>query len=373
MQFQKGFPRELLNQPIADRVAYFQSYTMPHPKLKDAAQQLMLSIHQPAGASLIFVFGPTGVGKSTLLRKVRKELIEAALPRMEIDKGYIPVAGIEAIAPEFSNFDWKDFYVRGLMALNEPMIDKKINRTNSKLKLRLALESALSNRKPDAFFVDEAQNLGKVVSGRKLRDQTDCIKSLANIAQTRFVLCGTYELLMLRNLSAQLCRRSTDIHLPRYYAESTQDRETFQGIVQTLQFYLPLPETPDLLGLWEFCYERSIGCVGILKDWLSRTLNAVLEKDPNAATLTAEDLEHHAWSMEQCMIMLSEAKEEEQKLTPRAEIRNELRASLGLDLLASSKAESPTEQKKSRTKKTQDIGKPLPQRRPVGKNQYANP
>jgi hypothetical protein len=49
----------------------------------------------------------------------------------------------------------------------------------------LALESALLNRRPDAFYVDEAQNFGKVASGRKLQDQTIALNLLQILAQTR--------------------------------------------------------------------------------------------------------------------------------------------------------------------------------------------
>lgn len=378
MKPQDGFPRELLNQPTQARVAYFADYTMAHPRLVEAAVKLMHSIEQPAGASLIFIFGPTGVGKSTLLRRVSQKITEAALPEMETDKGYIPIAGIEAIAPEFSNFDWKDFYYRALLALQEPMIDNKINRSSTKLKLRFALEEALRHRRPNAFYVDEAQNLGKVASGRKLRDQADCIKSLANIGKTRFLLSGTYELLMLRNLSGQLTRRSTDIHFPRYRAEFDQDVRAFKSVVQTFQRYLPLAEAPDLLECWDFCYERSIGCVGILKDWLSRTLSAVLERNENAVTLTLKDLERHAWSLEQCMIMLCEAKEEEKKISHKVGMQDELRAALGLELAATHTQESQVAKPEAAestpvgTRKKRSVGKPLPKRRPVGEDQYGS-
>ena len=378
MEPQDGFPRELLNQPTPARVAYFVGYTMAHPKLVEAAVKLIHSIEQPAGASLIFIFGPTGVGKSTLLRRVSQKITQAALPQMEIAPGYIPIAGIEAVAPELANFDWKDFYYRVLLALQEPMIDNKINYSSTKLTLRFALEQALHYRKPDAFYIDEAQNLGKVASGRKLRDQVDCIKSLANIGKTKFLLSGTYELLMLRNLSGQLTRRSIDIHFPRYRAEFDQDVRAFKSVVQSFQRYLPLAEAPDLLGCWDFCYERSIGCVGILKDWLSRTLSAVLERDENALTLTFKDLERHAWSLEQCMIMLCEAKEEEKKLTHRASIQDELRAALGLELAVAHVQESQVakpeaaESKPFSTRKRRSVGKPLPKRRPVGEGQYGN-
>ena len=326
----------------------------------------MCSIREPAGSALIFIFGPTGVGKSTLLRRVTQKLIEASGPKLETDKDYIPVAGIEVAAPEFINFDWKDFYVRALMALQEPLIEKKISHTNTKLKLRLSLEKALQYRKPDVFYVDEAQNLGKVASGRKLRDQTDCIKSLASLSGVRFLLCGTYELLMLRNLSAQLCRRSTDIHFSRYFAESDSDVRIFQSVVQSFQLHLPLAQTPDLVSYWDFCYEHSIGCVGIIKDWLSRTLNGLLTDDANALTLSIKNLEQHAWSLEQCMIMLAESREEEKKLTDQGVVPSEFRAVLGLKSESLGHENTVAKETTDAPLKRSCVGKPLPKRRPVG-------
>ncbi|MEM0979955.1 MAG: AAA family ATPase [Cyanobacteria bacterium P01_H01_bin.58] len=237
MSTDDGFPRKLLRQSIKERIAYFDNYTMAHPNLLEAANQLMGTIEEPAGASIVFVLGPTGVGKSTLLRRVSQKIIEAYRTQLEEDKGCIPIAGTEAVAPEIGNFDWKDFYIRSLEALRDPFIEQRkhtpfihqVNPRETKLKLRLLLEETLRQRKPAAFYVDEAQNLGKVISGRKLQEQTDCIKSLSNLTGVQFVLVGTYELLLLRNLSAQLCRRSSEIHFPRYRAEADEDKQVFRG------------------------------------------------------------------------------------------------------------------------------------------------
>lgn len=328
MVVQDRFPHELLDQPISNRVNYFRQYTMAHPILLDAAQTLMQTVREPAGISLVFVFGPTGVGKSTLLRRASQKLTGAMFTALQQDQGRIPMTGIEAATPEFGQFDWKDFYLRALAAVQEPFIHPWSTSRLMTLKLRLALEHALRKRQLQVFYIDEAQNFAKVASARKLSDQTDAIKSLANLTGVQFVLTGTYDVLMLRNLSAQLCRRSIDIHFPRYRTEISEDLQSFRGIVQTFQRHLPFVEEPNLLDQWEFCYERSLGCVGILKDWLSRALVATLEA--GAKTLTSQTLERHAWSLERCMIMLTEAREEEKKLEVQP-LRSALRVALGLE------------------------------------------
>ena len=62
-----------------------------------------------------------------------------------------------------------------------------------------AVERALAFRRPAAVLIDEAQHLAKMGSGRRLADQLDVIKSLANRTKTVHVLMGTYELLAFRN------------------------------------------------------------------------------------------------------------------------------------------------------------------------------
>lgn len=362
MSDEEGFPKQLLEQSISERIAYFKNYTMAHPKLLSASQKLMLTLEEPAATSLMFLFGPTGIGKTTLLRRMTQKLLEATRPDMERDKGFIPIAGVETVTPEFSNFDWKDFYLRALTVLKDPCIELPISQRMTNLKLRMSVESALRHRRLKVFYIDEAQNLSKVASGRKLRDQTDCIKSLANITRVQFILAGTYELLILRNLSAQLCRRSQDIHLERYKADNSEDLRAFQGIVQTFQRHLPLQIEPDLLKHWDFCYERCVGCIGILKDWLSRALFSALLKGDK--TLTFSDLESHALKTEQCIILLNEALHGEEQLNSRRDT-NALRAALGLEV-ATDMTPKTSQTSAKTTRRHAVVGQPLPQRRPVG-------
>lgn len=379
---QNKFPSYLLNQPIADKIAYFEDYKVNHPKLQEVEDLVMRSIRKPDGALLIFVYGATGVGKTTLRLKIEQQLIESALPELQQDRGKIPVVGVEAVAPESGNFNWKDYFTRALIALDEPLIEHKINidynipeirrnsegeilikQSTSAAKLRQALEKALFHRHPDIFFVDEAQHLSKMSSGQKLQNQLDCLKSLANMSGVIHGLFGTYELLIFRNLSAQLSRRSIDIHFPRYKANNSEDIKIFKSVLLTFQRHLPLEEEPDLINEWDYFYERSLGCVGILKDWLTRTLTDVLEK--GEATITQKHLKRRAWSAAQCKRMLQEIEEGEKQLEETPEEVSELRKSLGLE------PETIEETLKTSTKGSRRVGQRKAKRDPIGVSQDA--
>jgi len=346
---EEGFPRALLDQPAEARMAYFRAFTMAHPLLKEADVALKQAIQDPAGWSLIFVYGPTGVGKTTLRLRVEKHLKQSLLEELRENPGRVPVASIEAPA-DSPQFSWRDYYRRALVALEEPLIDHKISyRVRGVfrdgcgrltldpravgLEVRYALEGALLHRRPVAFFIDEAQHLAKIKSGRKLQDQLDSIKSLASLTNTVHVLIGTYELLPFRNLSAQLSRRSVDIHFRRYRPDRQGDYVTFQSVVFTFQRHLPLSGESDLLKHFDYCYERSIGCVGVLKDWLTRALAVALVS--NSAVITRKILEQTAWSVDQSERMAKEALEGESELVENEESRGRLRKLLCLDAIAS--------------------------------------
>ena len=346
-----GFPPELLSQPWSARIHYFQAYMMAHPRLVATREALLNAIHEVPANSLILVFGPTGVGKTTLRVKIEQVLAAELLPMLEADRGRLPVVSVECIAPESGSFSWRDHFRRLLLQMDEPLVDYKIN-TAVPIHIRdkavrfmpsaravgaeyhHAVERALAFRRPMAVLIDEAQHLARMSSGRRLSDQLDVIKSLANRTNTVHVLIGTYELLAFRNLSAQLSRRSIDIHFPRYKADDPDDLKVFRTIVKSFEQQLPLLEPPDLLKDWEYLYERSIGCVGVLKDWLVRVLVSLSRR--GAETLNRKDVEAHAPSVAQCDKMLSEAVEGEVRLSESTEERNRLRTRLGLSAIENS-------------------------------------
>jgi len=327
----QSFPRELLEQSKEERLAYFKAYTVVHPHLSQADDAVWNAIREPAGKLLIFVFGPTGVGKTTLLEHIEKRLLEQALSRMSRDPSHLPVARLNAMSPSARQFKWPDFYTRALMSVSEPLIDYKIDYHalipvfNDKLKrhvtprsggdaaaLQRSWEQVIKYRQLVAILIDEAQHFGKVAKGSTLFEQLEHLKSLAVETQTVHVLAGTYDLPIFRNLNAQLSRRSIDVHFPRYDATKKEDRRAFQQVLLSFQRHLPLEEPPDLIHRWKYCYVRSVGCVGILKGWLTKALADVLENGEK--TLSPAVLERYAETADRCDQMISDIEEGEKRM-----------------------------------------------------------
>jgi energy-coupling factor transporter ATP-binding protein EcfA2 len=328
-----------------EQLEEFKQYGLAHRILKETDEKLWRRIQEPGGASLIFVYGPTGVGKTTLRQHITSRLREKATEAgSEWNEHQLPALAVEATASESGNFHWGHFFRQALGELEAPFLKDKVeyaantayfDRAGNYIismratarDLRLSVEQALRYRKPRVVIIDEAQHLTKISSGRRLQEQMDVLKSLANQTESLLVLIGTYELLTFQGLSGQLSRRSVSVHFPRY-GVGIEDQKGFQSVLYGFQQRLPVLEEPDLLKYWEYCYVRSIGCVGILKDWLVRALATSMEKRDR--TVSLESMEETALSVWQCEQIARETLAGEERLEEKPETMSRLREMLGL-------------------------------------------
>lgn len=384
-----NLPDAILSKPANERLSYLKQKTILHPMLKKARDKLVETIREPAGVELVFLFGPSGVGKTTLMRRVINSILLEEVANLEADPGYVPIFGTEAVAPQKGNFSWKDYFTVTLRALNDTLIDHRrvdgnrservswdhhspFDRRTVSTELQFALEKALRHRKVKALFVDEAHHMAIVSSGRKLSDQFQVIKGIANKSQTLHVLFGTYGLLPLRNLDAQLARRSVDIHFPRYRAHDNGELQEFRNCLLSFQEFLPFHKCPDLeKEHYEFCYQRTIGCVGVLKDWLTRAASSAL-KDGNGKILRLKHLEETALSIEKCKQLASEATAGERRLSEEEEGAYDLDVTLGLrtprgSKSTTTKSNSLPASDRPKTKRIRPPGVRNPKRDPVGR------
>src|ERR687884_447145 len=91
------FPHHLVHQSPESRLDYFKAYTVAHLALKVADQAVWNALREPAGACLIFVFGPTGVGKTTLLAQIEKRLMALAPAPGGPERRPLPALRVDAV------------------------------------------------------------------------------------------------------------------------------------------------------------------------------------------------------------------------------------------------------------------------------------
>jgi hypothetical protein len=143
------------------------------------------------------------------------------------------------------------------------------------------------------------------------------------MAGSRFVMFGTYHLNTVTNLDGQLSSRVKEIHFPRYDIRKKEDAKQFRNAVFSFQKVLPLEEEPNLLEHTKFLYERSIGCVGLLKQWLMRCLTDALNSGDR--TITIEHLKSNSLSIKKIRTLINEAYFGEQSFVELEEEKDEVK------------------------------------------------
>ena len=376
------FPESLLNASISTRLEYFCKKTIQHPRLRDALAKVFDSVVSMARSEITILTGPTGVGKSTLANRLEQRIREHYAADMLNWKDFEPVVHVSAVTPGMAGFNWKDFYIRLLAQLDQTglqlklpfpidsmrYIDEPITLPRSKQTantLERLVESALRHRGVKAVIIDEANQILTGCSSIELRKQFEVIKSLSIQSGTAIVLIGTYELLQIRDFSAQLCRRSEIVHLPGYSWDDPGDRQSFSSVLNSFQKQMPFPEQIDLTSEAKYFWTKSVGCVGILKDWLDKAVqNALLNNLPSVSL----ELLHKYAHPNQCLkTIVAEAQSGRSKLIdiPLEELelmlqeRPQPRRALSY---------SAVENAVTKSRRRRDVGKRNPVRDPVGVN-----
>lgn len=326
----EGFPLELLKQPKAKWLEYFKSYGVNHPAFEDARKKLMRFVLGGGSKMLAFVIGPTGAGKTFLRECMEDSLRTIAAKDVNWDPSRIPCVSVDVPGKDTLKPSWSDIYVRLLRALYEPeaLISKKIIHGELALKFddygrlsfgsrvttrkyRYALEQALKHRNPFVVCYEEAQHILDF-AGLSFQELMDCVKSIADMTKIRHALFGNYEMQVLLDQSDQLMRRSVIIHVRRY-GTSHNDQQDFRNTVYSFQLNMPLPKTPDLVKHCDYLYERTAGCVGTLRDWLSEAYTQALDES-TVTTLTLNHLEENVpFSSERAHKMLNRISNDEKE------------------------------------------------------------
>jgi hypothetical protein len=196
-------------------------------------------------------------------------------------------------------------------------------------------------------FVDEAHHLlygRNGTGGSTLQEQLEWLKSLGNKAGALFILMGTYDLFNFGKLSGQTARRCLPVHFPRYQLEREEDCLEFQSTLLELLRRVPLECSAErwVSDHWLYFYECSVGCIGILKDWLLRATSQAL--DDGLSRLSLDCVQDHALPVDIYRQMALDTYEGEQRLNHTASNREHVwRLLQGGELIAPVPALPPRE------------------------------
>src|SRR5947209_13834955 len=77
----------------------FKAYTVTHPLLEKTGTALIQALREPAGFAHVLLYGPTGVGKTTVLTHVTTHLSPFFLSQGTLTQGAAPALGARAPYP----------------------------------------------------------------------------------------------------------------------------------------------------------------------------------------------------------------------------------------------------------------------------------
>lgn len=274
-----------------------------HVRLAEAYDELQ-GIHKaPDGEAIYLLVGPTGVGKSMLAERLHQDCLRHHKDGMASDASFIPSVYTKLVSPTpratgTQIFDWKDAFIRILSLGNEIQIKRKcLPRISIELDgqevteihgltpsdLRRAVEGFFKGRHIRQLLLDEASHIFVAGEGSRVYPlHFEMLKSLAISLQRPIVLSGAYDLLKALDLNGQLDRRIHPVHFRRYTVEDLRDPESaygksFRDTVFTFLSWIPIPKEEGLIEAMDYFLLKSLGCVGILKEWFERALEEALK------------------------------------------------------------------------------------------------
>ena len=269
-----------MNETLQKEIIALKDCFVPHPFLLAAHKKVRQALLLPEGYGVVLVVGPPGAGKSALAAacRVSNPAVSDSPLGLPCDTGAIPLVSVAARTGNTFLSRWKGLLLDILAIVNPPLEDASKGQnagrgyeTYSVSRLESAVINSLKFRKTVGLLVDEAQDLEPFDSEADSVQMARSLKHLGSVTSTVLVLFGGYTMLRFLNFEAQLSRRCSVVHLPRYDISKPVDKGNFQSVVLTFCEKAPtLLPYAQLVNEIPTLYTGSAGGTGNLRLWLLR-------------------------------------------------------------------------------------------------------
>jgi hypothetical protein len=252
-----------------------------HPHARRVVDDVVAAVTRPGGPQFVSLIGPAGVGKSTILGIIDNCLADFWRSDLEASPDPMPVVAMDAPAASKHTYSLINFYREALKALGDPAVrhvvgvDAVLANAGDRFRrprpdadeLSAAARARFVERRVRALLIDEANHLATHRDQRDLLLTLDSIKEFAG-KRFRIVLCGAPGLRTFEEASAQLGRRIVPFEFHRYRWTVDHEREAFVDAARAMLGCIDGLDEAEIEASIPLCYERSLGCLGTLYDWL---------------------------------------------------------------------------------------------------------
>lgn len=271
-----------------------ETLKIEHSRFLRLRNRIISSLRAIWPGELIVLVGPSRVGKSRTIRDALG-IPENNQPAAD---GSMRTVMVEAEnASKNGEFSTKAFMAACLKAIQHPIygvmaeddpwgakLDRLIHNT-SEGTLRSAFERALELRQTEYWVVDEAHHVRYIPGGDKAATKVlDSWKCLASKTKIKLVLAGSYGLLPLIGLAPHLIGRQQTLSFDRYRAVSRTEVDSWEQILREFSKFLRFRDGESLSTWNRLLFEGSLGCVGLLSQWLRACLARVDSDDIDVVT-----------------------------------------------------------------------------------------
>jgi hypothetical protein len=300
------FPPQLLTASKAEKLEYFdEQVIVDHPSLNQAMNACDEKANSVLDRSLNLLVGPTGVGKSAVLKRLVARRNLRRQGEIENRPEVVAAIFIEAEAPDRGAYEFSTLYRDGLVEMKAALIDRTVplidRKTRESTLLTLAIESSgrrvgrdglklrfkreLIAREVELVAIDEAINIFTTGKSKTANDRVDVLKNQANKLKTftnktptSIILAGAFDFFHLTLTSGQNARRSV-ITVMEPYPLNKDGLTGFGTALFGLIAHLPVEHSLVAESIASELYLQTLGCVGILKSILCEALVLALNRE----------------------------------------------------------------------------------------------